>query len=71
MQNVIAQARGQQEQQLQALAIDTLKDQRERLAAYRVQAQFALATIYDRAATAARVAPQSASSGKTQRGAAE
>ena len=71
MQGVIAQARGQQEQQLQALAIDTLKDQRERLAAYRVQAQFALATIYDRAATAARVAPQSASSGKTPRGAAE
>ncbi|MBL8200173.1 MAG: tetratricopeptide repeat protein [Chromatiales bacterium] len=57
MQNLIAQARGQQEQRLQALAIDTLKDQRERLAAYRVQAQFALATIYDRAATAARVAP--------------
>lgn len=58
MQNLIAQARGQQEQRLQALAIDTLKDQRERLAAYRVQAQFALATIYDRAATAARAAPE-------------
>jgi hypothetical protein len=57
MQNLIAQARGQQEQRLQALAIDTLKDQRERLAAYRVQAQFALATIYDRAATSARVSP--------------
>lgn len=57
MQELIAQARGQQEQRLQALAIDALKDQRERLAAYRVQAQFALATIYDRAATAARVAP--------------
>jgi len=58
MQNLIAAARGQEEQRLQALAIDTLKDQRERLAAYRVQAQFALATIYDRAATAARVAPE-------------
>jgi hypothetical protein len=57
MQNLIAQARRQQEQRLQALAIDTLKDQRERLAAYRVQAQFALATIYDRAATSARVSP--------------
>lgn len=58
MQTLIAGARGQQEQRLQALAIDALKDQRERLAAYRVQAQFALATIYDRAATAARVAPE-------------
>ncbi len=57
MQNVIAEVRGQQEQRLQALAIDALKDQRERLAAYRAQAQFALATIYDRAATAARVGP--------------
>ena len=58
MQRLIAQESGQQEQQLQALAIDTLRDQRDRLAAYRVQAQFALATIYDRAATAARVAPE-------------
>ena len=60
LQSVIASERGQQEQRLQALAIDTLRDQRERLAAYRVQAQFALATIYDRAATAAtaaRIAP--------------
>jgi hypothetical protein len=57
MQRLIAQESGQQEQRLQALAIDTLRDQRERLAAYRVQAQFALATIYDRAATAARVTP--------------
>jgi len=57
MQQLIAQARGQQEQHLQALAVDTLREQRDRLAAYRVQAQFALATIYDRAATSARVAP--------------
>ena len=56
LQRVIAGERGQQEQRLQALAIDTLRDQRERLAAYRVQAQFALATIYDRAATAATAA---------------
>ncbi len=56
LQSVIAGERGQQEQRLQALAIDTLRDQRERLAAYRVQAQFALATIYDRAATAATAA---------------
>ncbi len=58
MQALIARTQGQQEQRLQALAIDALKDQRERLAAYRVQAQFALATIYDRAATAARVVPE-------------
>ena len=58
MQQSIANARGQQERQLQALAVDALREQRERLAAYRVQAQFALATIYDRAATAARVAPE-------------
>ena len=57
MQALIAGERGQQEQRLLALAVDALKDQRERLAAYRVQAQFALATIYDRAATAARVTP--------------
>ncbi len=57
MQRLITQESGQQEQRLQALAIDTLRDQRDRLAEYRVQAQFALATIYDRAATAARVTP--------------
>jgi hypothetical protein len=57
MQQAIAGARGDQEQQLTALALDTLREQRERLTTYRVQAQFALATIYDRAATAARVAP--------------
>ncbi|MEZ5566526.1 MAG: tetratricopeptide repeat protein [Gammaproteobacteria bacterium] len=56
MQQVIARVRGQQEGQLHAMAVETLHEQRERLAAYRVQAQFALATIYDRAATAARTA---------------
>ncbi len=58
MQQIIAQVRGEQEGRLHAMAIDTLRDQRERLAAYRVQAQFALATIYDRAATTARVRPE-------------
>lgn len=53
----LARARGLQEQQLTAMAVAALKDQRERLAAYQVQAQFALATIHDRAATAARAAP--------------
>lgn len=63
MQQLIAAARGEQEQQLVALAVEALKDQRERLATYRVQAQFALATIYDRAATAARAAPAPATGG--------
>jgi hypothetical protein len=55
MQAVIARTRGEQQQRLVALAVDALSEQRERLATYRVQAQFALATIYDRAASAARV----------------
>ncbi len=38
---------------LQRLAIDALEAQRERLASYRVQARFSLATIYDRANAAA------------------
>lgn len=59
MQLAIAQARGQQEERLQALAVETLREQRDRLVTYRVQAQFALATIYDRAAASARVAPPS------------
>lgn len=67
LQRLIAQESGQQEKRLQALAIDTLRDQRDRLAAYRVQAQFALATIYDRAATAARVTlPRRPTSGDGQ-----
>jgi tetratricopeptide (TPR) repeat protein len=53
----LARARGLQERQLTAMAVAALQDQRERLAAYRVQAQFALATIHDRAATAARAMP--------------
>jgi hypothetical protein len=58
LQQQIVAASGQEQQRLQVLAMDTLRDQRDRLATYRVQAQFALATIYDRAATAARVAPE-------------
>lgn len=59
MKASVARARGRQEAHLEALAIDALKEQKQRLAAYRVQAQFALATIYDRAA-AARAAGASA-----------
>jgi hypothetical protein len=40
---------------LQALAVEELKAQRERMSTYMVQARFALASIYDRAA--ARVVP--------------
>lgn len=41
---------------LEALAVDELEARRERLATYRVQARFALAAIYDRAATSAAAA---------------
>jgi hypothetical protein len=47
-----------QQQYLQGIAIDELKAQRDRLNTYMVQARFALASIYDRAA-AARVEPPS------------
>lgn len=60
MQVALAHDRADQEQRLQALAIEVLNGQRERLLSYRVQAQFALATIYDRAASAARLAPAEA-----------
>lgn len=58
LQQALRLTRNRQEERLQALVTETLQEQRERLAAYRIQAQFALATIYDRAATAARVNPE-------------
>ncbi|MGD9598532.1 MAG: hypothetical protein AB7G76_13195 [Steroidobacteraceae bacterium] len=45
-------ARDRQNDHLEAMAVHELESQQERLAAYRVQARFALATIYDRAANA-------------------
>lgn len=42
---------------LERIAVEELSAQRERLGAYRVQAQFALAAIYDRAASAPAPAP--------------
>lgn len=57
MQAVLARDRNAEEQRLQAMATDVLNEQRERLLSYRVQARFALATIYDRAASSARSAP--------------
>ncbi len=44
-----------QEGVLVALAVDELRGQQERLASYRVQARFALATMFDRAAAQAAV----------------
>ncbi|CAN5228876.1 hypothetical protein BH24PSE2_BH24PSE2_17750 [soil metagenome] len=53
----VARALGGQQRHLQALAVDELEEQRERLDAYTVQARFALATLYDRASTSAAAAP--------------
>ncbi|MDJ0928021.1 MAG: tetratricopeptide repeat protein [Gammaproteobacteria bacterium] len=59
MQSGVTVALGGQREHLQMLAVTELEAQRERLATYRVQARFALATIYDRAnATAANQEPQ-------------
>jgi hypothetical protein len=44
-----------QQEFLQGIAVDELKAQRDRLNTYTVQARFALASIYDRAA--AQVTP--------------
>ena len=57
MQAALSHDRAAEEQRLQAMAVDVLNEQRERLLSYRVQARFALATIYDRAASAARTVP--------------
>lgn len=46
----LAAQRSREEAVLQARAVATLEAQRARLSAYRVEAQFALATVYDRAA---------------------
>ena len=48
-------ARQRQAAYLTAIAIDELEAQQERLTAYALQAQFALATIYDRASAAAAI----------------
>lgn len=49
MQAAIDDTLHRQEGTLVALAVDELQSQKERLASYRIQARFALATIYDRA----------------------
>ena len=48
----LAAAEEQQSAYLARLAVHELEQQKERLAAYQVQARFALATMYDRAASA-------------------
>ena len=47
-----------QQQFLQGIAVDELKAQRDRLNTYMVQARFALASIYDRAAARVEPAPE-------------
>lgn len=50
LQGTVTAALGQQQQYLQAIAIEELEAQRGRLGTYMVQARFSLAAIYDRAA---------------------
>jgi hypothetical protein len=52
MQAAVKGALGEQETALVALAVDALEAQKARLASYRIQARFALAGMYDRAASA-------------------
>jgi chromosome segregation ATPase len=53
IQSRLAAAKSRQNQYLAQIAIDELNAQKERLGAYQVQARFALAAIYDRAAAPA------------------
>lgn len=55
IQQRLAASKLRQNQYLAQIAIDELAAQKERLDAYQVQARFALAAIYDRAATAPAV----------------
>ena len=52
LQTRLVAAEGRQNTYLAQLAIHELEQQKDRLAAYQVQARFALATMYDRAASA-------------------
>ncbi len=53
LQAAVAATLHRQEDTLVAMAVQELGAQKERLASYRVQARFALATLYDRASTQA------------------
>ena len=57
LRDQVALLRAEQAGVLTVMAMSWLEAQQQRLVAYQVQARFALATLYDRAATAARPAP--------------
>ena len=57
LQPRIASAGELQAQQLQSVAITALEGHKKHLADYRVQAQLALAQLYDRASSAAEATP--------------
>ena len=57
LQGAIAKVQDRQQQYLVAEAVTELEGQKERLAAYRVQARFALANLYDRAGVRQASAP--------------
>jgi tetratricopeptide (TPR) repeat protein len=57
-----------QEQFLQSIAVDELKAQRDRLNTYMVQARFALASIYDRAAARVEPVPDARAAGLAEDG---
>jgi len=59
----LAQASERQNRYLQAIAIETLEAQKQRIATYQVQARFALASIYDRAINPAEPAKPAAAPG--------
>ncbi|MBS0364304.1 MAG: hypothetical protein JSR67_00600 [Proteobacteria bacterium] len=66
LQTRLAAAQQRQGAYLAGIAVGELQQQKERLAAYQVQARYALADMYDRAAHGA--APRPAASGPQQKG---
>lgn len=63
IQQRLAAAKARQNQYLAGIAIDALDTQKQRLGAYQVQARFALAAIYDRAATPTPTVPAAGEGG--------
>jgi hypothetical protein len=62
----LASVANQQNQYLAAIAVRELESQKERIAAYSLQARFALASIYDRAASSTAPAAQPNDQGGAQ-----
>jgi chromosome segregation ATPase len=58
LQRKLVAAEVRQNEHLQKLAVAQLRTQQDRLATYQVQARFALASIYDRAANADQIPPE-------------